>query len=331
MRLGVDPIPRRVDPEAVSSALYEITTHLPNDVLGALYKSDLGQAITAASNDPNWWFRRTQHLIHSKLGPEIDIENTRADWKFIYKSLDKYGFKFSWRSEYTVFLVELLLKLGADPTTDLAGRHVAKTGDLEALKALAADPRIDLSRDFIALYGAVEGGNLENVRFLLSINTQPPDDLAISAVEDYDIPMLQLLLSDDRIDPSVGNNYALREAVTYDYSDMVRILLEGDDRVLNAVRDWEELLKLAVDCGSASVVPIILKQEDKPYIGSALLRACRSDKNEIVKVLLDYVDPLQENEAFDLILPDGIRIAKNRQNVALIELLERKMTEMGWW
>ena len=305
MRLGVDPIPRRADPEAISDALYEITTRVPNDVLGVLYKSDLGHAITAASNDSNW--------------------------KFIYKSLDKYGFEFSWRAKYTAFLVELLLKIGADPTEYAAGRNVAETGDLEALKVFIADSRVDLSRGHLILHGAVYGGNLGNARFLLTTRASVPSDLARTAIDNYDVPILQLLLSSGKVDPSADNNYALNGAVEYGYSDVVSMLLE-DDRVVQAVGDWEELLILAVDHGSTSVVPILLKYDEGPYyIGTTLTRACRSDKIEIVRVLLDYVDPLQVNEAFDRILLDCIRIAKNRQNVALVELLERKMTEMGWW
>ena len=51
MRLGVDPLDRRVNQADLEKSLYEVSVRLPDSVLEALYKSDLGQSISVASQD----------------------------------------------------------------------------------------------------------------------------------------------------------------------------------------------------------------------------------------------------------------------------------------
>lgn len=330
MRLGVDPVSRRVDEQSLSSALYEVSVRLPNEALASLYNSALGPAISQAATDQNWWFRRTEYLIRREIDPSFVLQPRIGDWSFIYKSLSKYGYNFNWRPKYTSLLVSVLLELGADPLVFSGVGFVAETGDLEALKTIVADPRVTFRRDHSTLRRAVSGGNLDNVMFLLADRRVPvPRDLCSGAVEYYNVPMLKLLLSDERIDPSAENNDALLSAIKYDYTDIVVILLE-DDRVVQAVTDdWEELLVDAVEHGHLEVVKVILRYNSDYILGAALLKACRLGRADIVKIILPEIgDP--DREHIEVVLTDGMRIAKNLKNEELLRLLEEKMAGMGF-
>lgn len=127
MRLGVDPLDRRVNQADLEKSLYEVSVRLPDSVLQALYKSDLGQSISVASQDQNWWYRRVEHLVTEAqlagfLPKDVKIEYKIGDWQTVYQSLvsgrhpdGQVRFGFVRRSIYTPLTVQVLLDLGANP------------------------------------------------------------------------------------------------------------------------------------------------------------------------------------------------------------------------
>lgn len=97
MRLGVEPISRRVERPALEQSLYEISLRLPDATLDALYQSDLGNALSKASEDEVWWFRRTEFLVRKTL--TMRKPESGDSWARVYHSIAAHGPKFSWKHE----------------------------------------------------------------------------------------------------------------------------------------------------------------------------------------------------------------------------------------
>ena len=131
-------------------------------------------------------------------------------------------------------IVKLLLK---DPRVDPSAysneaiRNACKNGNLEIVKLLLKDPRVDPSDTAdIASRLACSNNHIDVVKILLEHPKVNPNNLILSAVEKGSVEMVKLLLSKENIDPSYNNNLALKQAVRYDYSDIL-ILLLRDRRI----------------------------------------------------------------------------------------------------
>ncbi|CAH6421201.1 Hypothetical protein POVR2_LOCUS304, partial [uncultured virus] len=148
-----------------------VSIRLPDKVLEALYKSTLGQSISIASLDQNWWYRRVEHLVAEavlagNLSKDAKLTYRLGDWAFIYNALTtslswtRSKFQFIQRRSYTVLLVEVLLDLGADSSIPGSVDHVAMSGTPEALSLILANPLAG-KLTTPAIMHAIQGGRVE--------------------------------------------------------------------------------------------------------------------------------------------------------------------------
>jgi hypothetical protein len=163
-------------------------------------------------------------------------------------------------------IVKLLLK---DPRVDPSAynneaiRNACKNGHLEIVKLLLVDPRVDpsVSAD-ISSRLSMENGHIDVVKILLEHPKVNPNNLILTAVEKGSVEMVKLLLSKENIDPSFNNNICLKQAVRYDFVDVL-ILLLRDRRIdpTNMGKDFppSHILWSAMDWGSKECLKRLIR------------------------------------------------------------------------
>jgi ankyrin repeat protein len=136
--------------------------------------------------------------------------------------------------------------------------------------------------------------------------------------------VVELLLQDKRVDPSVRNNYAIRWASKYGHTDVVELLLQ-DKRVDPSDGDNEAIL-YASEKGHTEIVRMLLKDsrvDPSDWDNSAILYASKNGHTEIVKLLLQdkRVDP----SAYD---NEAIRLASLKGYTEIVELLKKHVAKL---
>ena len=144
-------------------------------------------------------------------------------------------------------VVDILLK---DPRVDPGIQYsaiikiAARQGNYLLVKALLKDHRVNpnsYGKFKPALIGALEHRHMHVVDILLKDPRVDPsiqnNDAIQIAAEKRNIPAIRILLKDSRVNPTVNNNHAIRHALKNSHFDVARILLE-DKRVSDSV--WED-------------------------------------------------------------------------------------------
>ena len=154
-------------------------------------------------------------------------------------------------------VVQLLLK---QPRLVEAVKHAAGEGHVEVLQLLLSDWQAtsdDLKRAFLA---AVENDQTEIMKMMLANERFDPELLANDAVREAafsnSTAALALLLADDRFDPAADNNAAVRHAASSGSKEALALLLE-DERVDPGAMEDDAILR-AVEGDHADVVTMLL-------------------------------------------------------------------------
>ncbi|PRP78651.1 ankyrin repeat domain-containing protein 50-like [Planoprotostelium fungivorum] len=159
-----------------------------------------------------------------------------------------------------------------------------------------------LSDDDLLL--AVEGGNVESLRFLLTRAELDPSskdiELLCNASKGASTEIVRLLLNDLRVDVS-AEGQAFITAAKYGRTGIVQLLL-SDERVDPSVRDNQATIK-AASKGHDETVRLLLSDsrvDPSVHDNSAIIHAVSAGHNEIIRLLLSdsRVDPsAQDNQA----------------------------------
>ena len=109
---------------------------------------------------------------------------------------------------------------------------------------------------------ACSNDNIDVVKILLEHPKVNPNNLILTAVEKGSVEMVKLLLSKENIDPSYNNNICLKQAVRYDFVDVL-ILLLRDRRIdpTNMGKDFppSHILWSAMDWGSKECLKRLIR------------------------------------------------------------------------
>lgn len=330
MRLGTEPIPRRVERPDLEQSLYEISLRLPDATLAALYRSDLGEALSKASSDQVWWFRRTEFLVRKTL--TMRKPEPGDSWARVYHSIAGHGPKFHWKHDYnSLLLVQVLLEIGADPSDrsdPLLIGNVIDAGNPAVLRLLLADDRVSLMLDG-ALDLAIYAMNREMVRTLLDDERIDPSaynsDSIIACAETGDATVMEWLLSDPRVDPSTAENRPVYLCCKHGYADILSLLFEDDRVIAEANRDWgstdETYLESAAAGSHNEVIDVLLEvlEPNSDAVGNALVTACRSARLDTCEVLVQYLWDIEVD-----IPQRAIAAARTRGRADVLDLLTRE-------
>ncbi|KAJ3327058.1 hypothetical protein HDU76_012399, partial [Blyttiomyces sp. JEL0837] len=214
-----------------------------------------------------------------------------------------------------VEIVKLLLESGAARSNSFEAKHQAflkacESGHLEVIKHLLTLGGIDTTiQKKKAFATAVMKGNLDLLKFLLSVTPQPPNRLIPRHVfklvgNKENTKMIEYLLTIEGLDPSVDDWVAIREAAWHGHIEVIKLLL-NDHRFDPDTFDNRPIIE-AVSAGHVDIVKLLLKVPtvDVAVGDSYLFRmAVRQGHLDIVTLLLEdgRSDPTaSDNEAIRL-------------------------------
>ena len=118
------------------------------------------------------------------------------------------------------------------------------------------------------------------------------------ASENQHLNIVQLLLNDERVDPSSHNNQAIRSASKNGHHEVVQLLLT-DSRV-DPSADDNYAIQIASENGHLNIVQLLLNDEPvdpSSYDNYAISYASENGHHEVVQLLLtdSHVDPSADN------------------------------------
>ncbi len=159
------------------------------------------------------------------------------------------------------------------------GEWVLRKGSVKILRAFLEDGRVDFSRndECCNIVTAVVIGRTQIVQLLLSDHRVDPsvdDNMAICcAARQGHLEIIKMLLADPRVDPSADENDPIRFASYHGHEEIVRVLLK-DPRVDPSDSD-NRAVQWAADGGHTKTLRLLL---DDPRVNgfSAIPRATRS-------------------------------------------------------
>jgi hypothetical protein len=139
---------------------------------------------------------------------------------------------------------------------------------------------------------------LQDQHYYGSRSSHPAVFALVWSAEKGCVPLLKLLLADQRVNPSADDQRAIRLASKNGHTEVVKLLL-ADQRV-DPSADAQVAIHLATENGHAEVVKLLLtcKRIDPSADSQSLIRsASKCGHAEVVKVLLadKRVDPSAEN------------------------------------
>lgn len=173
--------------------------------------------------------------------------------------------------------------------------------------------KTDLSGDEqIILQCAAEKGIIEIVKSILKIPEIYINHGFILAVQNAQISVVALFLSDKRCEPNFSNNYPLTVAVQYGYINITKALLD-DRRVDPSDRNgWA--LQRSVENGNLDICKLLLA-DPRVKFNKDILRECISRNSiEIIKLIND------KNTEFNCI-ENAILFALGKSNLEIVKLL----------
>ncbi|PRP85853.1 putative ankyrin repeat protein [Planoprotostelium fungivorum] len=210
-----------------------------------------------------------------------------------------------------------LLTFSVDSFTHWLSDHdllsAVEGGNIESLRFLLSRVELNPSREDIKLLSeATKKDSTEIVRLLLNdprVDPSAADNKAIiSAVEHGRTDAVQLLLSDPRVDPSVDDNYPIRYAAVEGHCEIVRLLL-SDPRV-DPTADNNYAVRYAADQGHIETVRLLLSDprvDPSTDYNYAVGSAAEGGHIETVRLLLTdpRVDP-SANGCYSIIHAAGM-------------------------
>jgi len=197
--------------------------------------------------------------------------------------------------------VNLLHDSRVDPTlrNNYALRHAAKYGYLPIVKLLLADSRVDpTALDNMAIKDAAYEGMVAIVKLLYN-DKRVNKSFDISKDSNYvfnmmcregDLDMVELLLLDDRLDPTMNNNYALRLAAEGGFYQIIEVLL-ADSRI-DAGYDENDALNQACYHNHFDCAALLLTNEKV----LSNLKYSNNLHYIIPKILIEKYDYIQTEE-----------------------------------
>jgi ankyrin repeat protein len=196
-------------------------------------------------------------------------------------------------------------------------------GDTKRVTELLDDPELDdgLPGAIFFLAAASGNGRTAIVQLLLTDSRVDPsvdenNSIRLASARGHD-SVLKLLLADPRVDPAADSNYAIRYASSNGHAGVVKLLL-ADPRVDPAAYD-NHAIRSASDNGHASVVRLLLadsRVDPAAENNDAIRYACENGHASVVKLLLAHpeVDPAANNN-------DAIRDASSIGYASVVKLL----------
>ncbi|KAL0488677.1 ankyrin repeat-containing protein [Acrasis kona] len=106
---------------------------------------------------------------------------------------------------------------------------------------------------------ACDNGNMKLARYLLANNTRPDNTCFQEVCRKGFFEFVEMFLKEKLVDPSIGNNYAIRIASSHGYTSIVSLLL-SDDRVDPSARDYEAV-QIANKNGHKHVLELLLNHD----------------------------------------------------------------------
>jgi hypothetical protein len=177
-------------------------------------------------------------------------------------------------------------------------------GDVKRVSELLDDPELDGGLPGAILAAASGNGRTAIVQLLLTDSRVDPsvdenNAIRLASARGHD-NVVKLLLADPRADPAADSNYAIRYASSNGHAGVVKLLL-ADPRVDPAAYD-NHAIRFASDNGHTSVVKLLLADTrvDPTAENNAAIRyASLNGHASVVKLLLAHprVDPAAENNA----------------------------------
>jgi ankyrin repeat protein len=118
-----------------------------------------------------------------------------------------------------------------DPSSEHYISSVISNNNIEIIKTLLQDPNIDMCKKYLSY--AVYNNSLEIAKLLLTdsrIDLSFDNEMIINVSAKGNTEIVELLLKDPRVDPTVNDNEPLKSAVKLGHYDIIKLLL-NDPRV----------------------------------------------------------------------------------------------------
>merc|ERR1711916_212117 len=165
-----------------------------------------------------------------------------------------------------------------------------RRGNLNVCKQLLSHPNLSLQDNAMYLTEAVSSGNIDILELLLADDRFDPSDGAALATACFSgsSDVIAVLLSDTRVDPSVNGNKALINACRNGHDEVVQLLLQ-DPRVDSSAQGNVGLL-LACRIGHYKVVEMLLQHANviSPVaIHDCFARAIQYERLGVLEVLVN--------------------------------------------
>lgn len=230
-------------------------------------------------------------------------------------------FMTSIENNYDHYIITLLNDDNVDPAANdnYAIRYACKNNMLNVVSLLLASEKIDpsVSHNY-CIRVAVVNNNTDMVRLLLSYDSVDPsraysveeieemskecdpaeieefktlyslDLILVAAIDHCNTEMVDIMLVNGKVDPSISNNIAVTEAVTNNNISMVETLMR-DDRVDTTI-DEDHLLRYAVDHLGDDMVKQLLKHpkaNPNTHQGYILLKCVLDRKISTLSLIAD--------------------------------------------
>ena len=132
-------------------------------------------------------------------------------------------------------------------------------------------------------------GNLEFVNLLLKderVDPSADNNYAIKEASYWGyVEIVKLLLKDKRVDPSAEDNYAIRVASKEGHAEVVKLLLQ--DKRVNPSADYNDAIREAAIYGLAEVV-ILLLSDERVDVDKAIELILYCPHREVKKIISKY-------------------------------------------
>jgi len=236
-----------------------------------------------------------KHILRILLAdPRINLKNIATEYNLMFIS-KRYDL-------IKILISDSRIDLTAD--NDLIFRLVSRYGSFDLIKMLIDDVNIDpTSNSGEAIVSACKYGHTEIVKLLMSINETPryprhkridlSEAAFIGAIVNNNLNIIKLLINPINnhipIDPSFGNNKAIRLASKLGHHSLVRYFISlGSEYGIDPTVCNNESLRMAVTRNHKQTVRELLKYPKvDPYINSGMLLrlAVKHNYVEIVEYL----------------------------------------------
>ncbi len=142
-------------------------------------------------------------------------------------------------------------------------RRAMWKNDVETLKILLKNKKVDPNHiNSNPIIWAAKNDHFEIVKLLLPCSDiKHINDALQCATTNHNIEIVNILLADERTDPTAGSNYALRCAINDNFIEIVKILL-ADKRMNSIDSTCDTNIETAMNRNNTEIVKLLIPRFD---------------------------------------------------------------------